>query len=88
MITFVNIADLIDPNDPRGRSYRDVNRDTRHRIPVGALVELESGARAFVVMHTRDCDQTPLYSLAIDPDNCKFSMSHGYDDDSLTVVTR
>jgi hypothetical protein len=87
MPQFINIADLKDPDDPQGRSYREVNREKPHRIPIGALVELKSGARAFVVKHTRDCDQTPLYSLAIDPDDCQFSMDHGYDEKSLKQIT-
>ena len=87
MPQFINIADLKDPNDPQGRTYREVNREKAHKIPIGALVELESGARAFVVQHTRDCDQTPLYSLAIDPDDCQFSKDHGYAEESLTQIT-
>lgn len=62
----VIIADLVDPDDPRGRTYREVNRAKKHAIPLGTLVELESGARLFVVHHARDCDQTPLYHLSVD----------------------
>lgn len=89
MIKLINIADLKDPNDLQGRSYRQVNAGTVHNIPIGTLVELKTGARAFVVRHTRDCDQTPLYSLAIDPDpeQHKFSMDHGYDEKSLKQIT-
>ena len=89
MPQLINVADLKDPNDPQGRSYREVNREHRHNIPVGILVELKNGVRAFVVKHTRDCDQTPLYSLAIDPDpeQHKFSMCHGYDEESLKQIT-
>ena len=90
MSPFINIADLMDPNDSQGRSYREVNTDKEHNIPLGTLVELENGARAFVVKHTRDCDMTPLYSLAInpDPEECKFSMSHGYDKEALKPITQ
>jgi len=80
---FINIADLKDPSDPQGRSYREINAEKKHGIPIGSLVELESGARAFVVGHTRDCDQAPLYSLAIDPEDCKFSTNCGYGEESL-----
>jgi len=85
----INVADLKDPSDSQGRSYRDVNREKTHKLPIGTLVEIENGARAFVVRHTRDCDQTPLYSLAIDPDpdQHKFSMCHGYDEESLKQIT-
>jgi hypothetical protein len=87
MVEFINIADLTDPNDPQIRSYREVNTEKTHNIPIGALVELESGARAFVVKHTRDCDQTPLYALAVGPDDCQFSMNHGYGEESLKQIT-
>ena len=89
MPTFINITDLKDPNDTQGRSYREVNAGKLHKIPINAIVELKSGARAFVVKHTRDCDQTPLYSLAIDsdPEQHKFSMCHGYGEESLKQIT-
>ena len=35
----------------------------KHTIRVGALVELKTGVRLWVVKHTRDRDQFPLYSL-------------------------
>lgn len=64
MVEIIMVADLPDPNDPQGRSYRQVNAEKTHAIALGALVELETGARLFVVMRGRDCDQTPLYWLA------------------------
>ena len=85
---FINIADLRDPDDSKGRSWREVNAEKIHNIPVGSLVEIKNGARVFVVKHTRDCDQTPLYSLAIDPEDCDFSMDHGYDEKSLKLVKK
>lgn len=66
MVVFV--ADLVDPKDPAGRTYREVNAEQRHAIPLGALVEHESGFRLFVVHHGRDCDDEPLYWLATKPD--------------------
>lgn len=86
---FINVADLIDPSDTQRRSFREVNREKTHKINIGELVELDSGARAFVVKHGRDCDETPLYSLAIDPDpeQHKFSMCHGYGEESLKQIT-
>lgn len=86
MHPFIMICDLKDPDDPQGRSYREVNAATTHAIPVGALVELDNGARAFVVKHTRDCDQTPLYSLAINPNDCEFAMDHGYNKGSIRQI--
>lgn len=63
------IADLRDPNDPQGRTYRQVNAEKTHTLPIGTLVQLKGGARAFVVFYTRDCDETPLYYLSLDPDD-------------------
>ena len=87
MTIVINIADLKDPNDSQGRSYREVNVDKIHKMPLGSLVEIKSGVMVFIVKHTRDCDQTPLYSLAIDPEDCLFSMVHGYDEESLKQIT-
>jgi len=63
-MSFVLIHDLIDPYDPQGRTYKQVNADKQHAIPIGALVEIDFGVRLFVVKHNRDCDMTPLYSLS------------------------
>ena len=67
----INIADLKNPDDPQGRSYRETNAEMKHKIPLGALVEITfhkyKGVRLFVVHHARDCDQTPLYCLSHDP---------------------
>jgi hypothetical protein len=77
-IQIINIADLKDPADPQGRSYREINNARAHAIPVGALVEIShdpeypsamDGVRLFVVMQTRDCDGTPLYELCADPED-------------------
>lgn len=97
-VEIVNVADLRDPSDPQGRSYRQVNAEKTHGIPVGALVELESGARLFVVLQGRDCDQTPLYWLAVEmleateaeePEYFrwqKLKWVGGYAEESLTVI--
>ena len=86
MVTMINVADLKDPDDQQGRSYRQVNAEKTHAVPIGTLVELETGVRLFVVLHTRDCDQTPLYSLGVaESDNTW--LDHGYDENSITVVT-
>jgi hypothetical protein len=87
----INGADLQDPNDPQGRTYRQVNAEKQHTIPLGALVELETGERLRVMLQTRDCDQTPLYSLGVTGDDDdrigRMKWRHGYCDESLTVVT-
>ena len=91
MVTIFNVADLTNPDDPQGRTYRQVNDEKPHLIPLGTLVEIESGERLRVMMHTRDCDQTPLYSLGVAGDEedgiGRMKWHNGYCDDSLTVVT-
>lgn len=71
---FIHIADLV--NEQTGKTYREENAEKTHSYPVGSLVEIvsdyddypddEEGVRLFVVSHDRDCDMTPLYSLAVD----------------------
>jgi hypothetical protein len=84
----INIADLRDPNDPQGRTYRQVNAATTHAITVGSLVETENGERLFVKKHTRDCDQTPMYSLGLlsDDEGPYSKWIHGFPEYLLTVV--
>ncbi len=65
---FLNVADMTDPHDAQGRTYRQINSERKHAIQIGTLVELENGVRLFVVQHTRDCDQEPLYTLGPDPE--------------------
>ena len=60
----VNIADLVDRNDAKGRTFREINKEKTHNISIGSLVETEDGCRLFVVDHGRDCDETPLYGLS------------------------
>ena len=60
-----NVADLIDPNDPQGRSYREVNLDTKHFFELGEFVYLDNGVKLLVTRLTRDCDGTPLYCLGV-----------------------
>lgn len=62
----MNVADIQCPDDPQGRTYRQINAEKKHSIPLGALVEYYDGVRLFVVARTRDCDQTPLYWLSPD----------------------
>ena len=58
-----NIADIVDSNDPQGRTYREINNATEHKFSVGQLVAMENGVRLFIAKQTRDCDGTPLYCL-------------------------
>lgn len=93
--TFINIADLRDPNDPQGRSYRQINTVKTHSIPIGSLVEIEdTGVRMYIVAHDRDCDMTPLYYLSPYRDDTVREREGfrntrwigGYPESALTVV--
>jgi len=90
VMEFINIADLKDPEDKQGRSYRQVNAAKKHNITIGSLVEVESGARLFVVEHTRDCDQAPLYTLSPEQETYNNTLLskwvYGYGEEYLTVI--
>ena len=88
MSVLFNVADLVDPADSAGRTYREVNAAKSHSIPLGALVEDdESGVRLFVVYRGRDCDQTPLYWLSPRKDDSeRLLWTGGYSEDGLTVI--
>lgn len=75
-----NIADLKDPLDTEGRTYREINLSTKHNLSIGDLVELDDGQRLFIARLTRDCDATPLYELE-PPEGLR-----GYSEDSLKVI--
>lgn len=85
MVSLMNIADMADPKDDQGRTYREVNAAIEHSIPVGTLVELDGGERMFVVKHTRDCDQSPLYCLGV---HGREELLGGYPEYCLTPVTK
>lgn len=88
------LADFVDPDDPQGRTYRQVNAEKKHQIPIGTLVELDDGVRMWVVAHTRDCDNTPLYNLSPVKDDIEVervgfrnsSWHGGYSEDSLKPI--
>ena len=91
MPEFINIADLKDPNDPQGRTYRQVNNATPHKFGVGVLVELDSGVRLFTAKLTRDCDGTPLYSLTHQTRDDDYPLNelywvHGFSEDGMKAV--
>ncbi len=75
----INVADLTDPNDKNGRTYREINNATSHNYKVGQQVILSSGSVGFIESLTRDCDGTPLYKIVI---NNGF-----YSEDSFEVVS-
>lgn len=96
---FVILHELIEAN---GKTIRENNLEVAHQIPLGTLVEVKYDkwhgngactkvhARLWVVMHGRDCDGTPLYSLSQwnDPAFAKQvgQMEGGFCESSLTPV--
>ena len=67
------------------KTIKENNMALNHSIPVGALVEIGSGARLFVRKHTRDCDGTPLYILSVSLDETTWH-SGGYPFESLRTI--
>lgn len=85
MVQFRMIHDIVEEN---GRTVRENNLDREHAIPLGTLVEIVpeddewaeeeyDGVRLYVVKHTRDCDGSPLYSLAPKRSETNGYMMHG-----------
>ncbi len=88
---FINVADLVDPTDPQGRSYREINNAKSHKFKVGDLVEIDGGVRLFIAKQTRDCDGTPLYCLTHEvlgefPYDQRYWF-YGICEDGMTLVT-
>jgi hypothetical protein len=83
-----NIADLFDPNDTEGRTYREINYAKRHSFEIGELVELESGIRLHVTLLTRDCDGTPLYHLGDIIEGDATTLKFGFPGRSLTLIKK
>ncbi len=83
----INIADLKDPSDPEGRTWREINAAKKHKYAIGDLVELDSGARLFIADLTRDCDQTPLYTLTHDKDDGYYQVG-SWPDSDLKLIAR
>lgn len=70
---FVDLSNAKDPES--GKTYREINQEKKHNIPLGSLVETSivgneytSGMRLWVVLHDRDFDGTPLYGLSFKRD--------------------
>lgn len=70
------------PSGTPGLTIKQENALMKHSIPIGTLVRVaceyspEDGVQAFVVAHTRDCDQTPLYALTANWDDVAFFLEH------------
>lgn len=67
IMPFIKISDLPDPNDPQGRSYKEVNLAKQHVHKIGDRVSIN----LFVTGNTRDCDGTPLYNLSYGMEDTK-----------------
>ena len=66
MKEFQKIADLVDPDDKSGRTYRQINNSIEHKLNIGQKVKrIEDGIVLFVTSKMRDCDGTPLYSIGV-----------------------
>lgn len=80
----INVADLVDINDLHGRTFREINREKEHKLPIGTLVEIKydgpddddshRSVRLYIVHQSRDCDQTPGYYLSYDKHDTKQRM--------------
>jgi hypothetical protein len=82
---FIHVADIVDQDT--GKTYREMNAETMHAIPIGTLVEVvRVGLRLHVVAHRRDCDMTPLYSLGLVEPGRVQEWDHGYVEDSLMII--
>jgi len=84
----INIADLTDPSDTQGRTYRQVNNATAHKYGLGVLVEINNGVRLFTAKQTRDCDGTPLYNLTPFSDINEGTNKHiyGFNEDGMKGI--
>jgi len=94
---FEMVHDIVESN---GKTIKENNILLKHNIPIGTLVEISEsmrdmeGVRLFVVMHTRDCDGTPLYSLCAEKNEkiyniygCEINRKyHGFSEKSLELI--
>ncbi len=88
------LHEMVDTDDPQGRTIKEVNLDKTHNVPIGSLVEFEDGCRFWVVHHSRDCDGTPLYCLSWDRNDLTVEKKgfanrrwvNGYSEQSLEVI--
>ena len=78
----INVADLKDPDDKQGRTYREVNNSTGHTLNIGDHVRYTKadGCQFYgvIVSLDRDCDGTPLYSIEV--------IHRGVDIDSIELI--
>ncbi len=75
-VRIINLSEMVEAN---GNTVRENNLAVGHKIPIGSLVEVKYErwhgggacekvhARLWVIEHARDCDGSPLYTLARTP---------------------
>ncbi len=96
MGTIRTISSVVEKNS---KTIRENNMEKMHAIPVGTLVEVKYDewhgdgacskvhARLFVIEHARDCDGTPMYTLAPRPwEDAKVGLVIGLGEEFLTPV--
>jgi hypothetical protein len=71
-----NIADLVDPEDSKCRTYRQINNAKQHKYKIDAEVKVIIETE--ITGLTRDCDGTPLYST---------TLANGISEDAITPIT-
>ena len=86
----IRLHDLMTEN---GKTVRENKLKLTHTIGLGSIVEEEGGLRLYVVMHVRDCDETPLNYLSHTMQDMHEGrdysrMTCGYRDKDLTVIKR
>lgn len=79
----INVADLVDPNDKQGRSYRKINKATAHKLKVGDRVQVMGDMVLYITKLIRDCDETPLY--AVGNRNAK-TYEHGFSEEVIVKL--
>lgn len=81
-MVMINVADIIDPDDSLGRTYREINNSTEHKYAVGQLVEFEDGIRLRITRLVRDCDGTPMYWFGVNDE----TMRRNYAEDGFVAI--
>lgn len=81
LTSIINIADLQDPDDKLGRTYRQINNDKRHKYHLGDSV-IYGRFTYGVSAYSRDCDGTPLYEL-----RDAYSVIRGVNEEDLVYRT-
>jgi hypothetical protein len=95
----IMMKDIVEAN---GKTIYQNNMEQTHKIPLDTLVEVNCdyhashGVRGYIASHDRDCDGTPLYSLAwkkgqrrVEGEYARLwnaNLMHGWSDESLIII--